>query len=89
VRFIVFEENTEETEVATDSTFLRKLCESSGGRLLEPAELPKFLAQLNDAAVDAQATTLLVPVWDQAWILWLIAGLFAADWYVRRKLGFA
>jgi hypothetical protein len=89
VRFIVFDENAEETEVATDTTFLRKLCEASGGRLLEPAELPKFLAQLNDTTVDAQSTTAMVPLWDNAVVLWLIAGLFAADWYLRRKLGLA
>lgn len=87
VRFIVFDENAEETEVATDSTFLRKLCEASGGRLLDPQELPKFLAQLNDNAIEAQASTALVPVWDSAWVLWLIAAFFAADWYIRRKRG--
>jgi hypothetical protein len=31
-RFIVFTENLEETEVATDTLYLRRLCEASGGR---------------------------------------------------------
>ena len=30
-RFIVFTENLEETEVATDALYLRRLCEASGG----------------------------------------------------------
>ncbi len=38
-RFIVFTENLEETEVATDVLYLRRLCESSGGRLLEAGDL--------------------------------------------------
>src|SRR6185312_3832782 len=46
-RFIVFSENLEETEVATDVGGLRRLCESSGGRLLEPAELPRLLNEFN------------------------------------------
>jgi hypothetical protein len=89
VRFIVFDENAEETEVATDSTFLKKLCEASGGRLLDAEELPKFLSQLNDTSVEAASTTRVVPVWDSAFILWVIAALFSADWYLRRKLGLA
>src|SRR5262249_13687290 len=43
-RFIVYDENVEQTEVATDTGYLNKLCESSGGRLLKPDELGKFLA---------------------------------------------
>ncbi len=89
VRFIAFDENAEETEVATDATFLRKLSEASGGRLLDLDELPKFLARLNDNADASQATTTLVPIWDNALVLWLIASFFAADWYLRRKLGLA
>jgi hypothetical protein len=89
VRFIVFDENTEETEVATDTTFLKRLCEASGGRLIEPKELPRFLAQLNEGAIDAKPTTTLVPIWDNPLVLWAIAAFFAADWYIRRKRGLA
>ena len=89
VRFIVFDENAEETEVATDADYLRRLSEASGGRLLTPEELPKFLAQLNDNSAQAQASTAIVPIWDNALVLWLIAAFFSADWYLRRKLGLA
>jgi hypothetical protein len=47
-RFIVFDENLEQIDVATDVTYLRKLCESSGGRLLQPEELGKFLRELTN-----------------------------------------
>ena len=89
VRFIVFDENAEETEVATDAGYLRKLSEASGGRLLRPEELPKFLAQLNDNSTEAQATTAVIPIWDNALVLWFIAAFFSADWYLRRKRGLA
>ena len=47
-RFIVFTENLEETEVATDGDFASGACaESSGGKLIEPAELTRLIQELN------------------------------------------
>ena len=42
-RFIVFTENLEETEVATDTLYLRRLCESSGGRLIAAGEFAQVV----------------------------------------------
>jgi hypothetical protein len=86
-RFIVFDENLEQTEVATDAGYLRKLCESSGGHLLQPDELGKLLAQLKNEQSDAAPTTKLTSAWDRVWVFWLIGGLFGADWYLRRRWG--
>ncbi len=86
-RFIVFDENLEQTEVATDIGFLRKLAESSGGRLLQPAELVTFLAELKDEKSDSAPATKLTSAWDRAWAFWLIGLLFGADWYLRRRWG--
>ncbi|MDB6149765.1 MAG: hypothetical protein JWQ44_1213 [Chthoniobacter sp.] len=86
-RFIVFEENLEQTEVATDAGYLRKLCESSGGRLLKPEELPKLLAELNDAPAAGIPQTRLTSAWDRVWVFWLIGLLFGGDWYLRRRWG--
>jgi hypothetical protein len=86
-RFIVFDENLEQTEVATDTGYLRKLCESSGGRLLKPDELGKLLAELKDEPTAAIPQTKLTSAWDRVWIFWLIGLLFGADWYLRRRWG--
>lgn len=86
-RFIVFSENLEETEVATDVVGLRRLCESSGGRLLEPAELGRLLQELNNEKVDATPKTRLLPVWNQAWVFYLAGLLLGLDWYLRRRWG--
>jgi len=87
VRFIAFDENLEEAEVATDSGYLRKLCEASGGKLVTSGELPKLLTELRDDKTRTTPATRLVSAWDRALVLWLITGLFAADWYLRRRWG--
>ena len=86
-RFIVFTENLEETEVATDALYLRRLCESSGGRLLAPEELPKLLAELGQAATTQAPQTILRPVWNAAWVFYLAGLLFGLDWFLRRRWG--
>jgi hypothetical protein len=86
-RFIVFDDNLEQTEVATDAGFLQKLAESSGGRLLQPSELGKFLAELHEVKVDATPMQKLTSAWDRVWVFWLIGLLFGADWYLRRRWG--
>ena len=86
-RFIVFTENLEETEVATDTLYLRRLCESSGGRLLAPEELPRLLAELGQAAASQAPQTILRPVWNAAWVFYLAGLLFGLDWFLRRRWG--
>lgn len=86
-RFIVFDENLEQTEVATDTGYLKKLCEASGGRLLKPDDLGKLLAELKSEKIDATPTTKLTSAWDKVWVFWLIGLLFGADWFLRRRWG--
>jgi hypothetical protein len=86
-RFIVFTENLEETEVATDVVGLRRLCESSGGRMLEPGDLSRLLKELNSEKSDATPRTRLCPVWDEGWVFYLAGVLFGLDWFLRRRWG--
>lgn len=86
-RFIVFEENREAVEVAADRTYLKKLAESSGGRMLEAAEVQPFIASLKESLRPGEARHRLVSLWDRAWVLYLILSLLALDWYLRRRWG--
>jgi hypothetical protein len=86
-RFIVFNENVEETEVTTDAACLRRLCESSGGRMVEPTELPRLIEDLNREKSDATPKTWLRPVWNVAWVFYGIAIVFGLDWFLRRRWG--
>jgi hypothetical protein len=89
VRFVAFDDNLEQTEVATDAGYLRKLCESSGGRLLQPNELSKLLDELKTDKVEAAPMHKLTTAWDRVWVLWLIGLFFGIDWYLRRRWGLA
>jgi hypothetical protein len=86
-RFIVFTENLEETEVATDALYLRRLCESSGGRIITAEELPKLLQELNREKIDTTPKTRLTPAWNRAWVFYLAGLLFGLDWFLRRRWG--
>lgn len=86
-RFIVFTENLEETEVATDALYLRRLCEASGGRLIEPNELPKLLKELSSEKADLTPKVLVRPAWNEAWVFYLAGLLFGLDWFLRRRWG--
>jgi len=83
----VFDENLEQIDVATDVTYLRKLCESSGGRLLQPDELGKFIRELSNDRGESSPQTRLVSVWDRVWVFWLIGLAFGFDWFLRRRWG--
>jgi hypothetical protein len=87
VRFAVFDENLEQTEVATDAGYLRKLCEASGGRLLAPDELGKLLTELKDTQSNAEPSTKLTAIWDRWWVFWAIGLFLGMDWYLRRRWG--
>lgn len=86
-RFIVYQENLEQTEVAMDAGYLKRLCESSGGRVLSPQELPRLIGELNDKQKAAAPLTKLETVWDRAWFFYVIGLLFCVDWYLRRRWG--
>jgi hypothetical protein len=86
-RFIVFTENLEETEVVTDALYLRRLCEASGGRLIEPQELPKLLKELSNEKADQTPKILVRPAWNEAWVFYLAGLLFGLDWFLRRRWG--
>ena len=86
-RFIVFTENIEEIEVATDTGYLRRLCESSGGRVIDPADLAKLFKELNSEKVEVAPKTRLHPLWNEAWVFYLAGVCFGLDWFLRRRWG--
>ncbi len=89
VRFNVFEENAETVEVATDTAYLRRLTEASGGRVLRPDEFAATLQRVRAAPVSSGTDTRLEPAWPRAWVFWVLGLVGALDWYLRRRWGLA
>lgn len=89
VRFNVYEENAEGTEVAADPGYLRRLTEASGGRVLKPEEFAATLRSVKTAPVDSGNETRLEAVWPRAWVFWLLGLVGATDWFLRRRWGLA
>ncbi len=86
-KFIVTEENLEETEVATDLAYLKRLSESSGGRLLTPDELKNLTTELQTQQIETAPKTKIVTLWDRPWVFYLIGALLSLDWGLRRRWG--
>ncbi len=87
IRWMVYDDNPEEKEVATDTPYLRALCEASGGRVLAPDELPKLIETLQKPTADLKPKERTTSVWDRAWVFYLACFALAFDWYLRRKWG--
>lgn len=87
VRFIVYRDDVEETEVAADLPYLRRLCEGSGGRVLQPEEFATALKSVKVAPVDGAPQSRKITLWDRTEFFWLMGLLFGADWYLRRRWG--
>lgn len=86
-RFMVHQEDRERTEVATDRTYLNKLCLASGGSVLESADLPNFLERLQANLQPQEKRFRTLPLWDRPWVLILLVACFSLDWYLRRRWG--
>jgi len=87
VRFATYDDNVEETDVAADLSYLRRLSETSGGRVLRPDEFAGMLAAAKAVPAEEAPRIRKITAWDRAWIFWLIGALFGADWYLRRRWG--
>lgn len=87
IRFATHADDAEETEVAADPAYLRRLCEASRGRLLRPNEFATVLSTVKTAPDTRAEQTRKVSIWDSAWVFWLIAGSFGLEWFLRRRWG--
>ncbi|GHC40620.1 VWA domain-containing protein [Roseibacillus persicicus] len=87
VRFLVFREQLERTETATDLAYLQQLATASGGRLIEPDEISELVSNLLLETAPMEARTRLVPLWNTALICLALVFLLAAEWFLRRRWG--
>jgi uncharacterized membrane protein len=71
-----------------DREFLAKLAQSTGGReITDSASLAEVLKRLTIPG--GPETVRRTPLWNREWLLGLLLGLLAAEWFLRRWLGLA
>lgn len=87
IRFATYADDAEDTEVAADPAYLRRLCEASRGRLLRPEEFATALNAVKATPSASSPRTRRESLWDSAAWFWLIGGLFATEWFLRRRWG--
>jgi hypothetical protein len=86
LRFAVYRDDIERTEVSVDRAYLQQLADMSGGRLITPEELQPLVEELLRAtATEPQLRR--EPAWDIPLLAWFIAICFAIDWIMRRRSG--
>ena len=86
-RFMVFREQLERTETASDIGYLKQLSQASGGHLVAPGDLRDLVSTLLRDSAPMEARTRLHPLWDAPKFCLLLAFLLGFEWYLRRRWG--
>ncbi len=79
-------DNREQREALSDITQLRRLAAASEGALLPPYAVPAMLQNLGLRPSIVEHETRL-PLWNEWRWLWLVLGLLALEWSLRRFAG--
>jgi uncharacterized membrane protein len=86
IELLVGGQSTELAEPRRHDDLLRRLAESSGGRLFRPDDLDELPGVLS-ASVTATEMTAREDLWHNPWVLAAILGLLTAEWGLRRRWG--
>lgn len=88
-RFAVYDTRVELLDTVSRPQELRRLAEETGGAFYPVDGVQQFVDHLQ-AEIDARrARGHMEPAWDRFWVFALVAGLLAADWMWRRRIGLA
>jgi hypothetical protein len=86
-RFLVFQDDREMENPAADLALLREISNVSGGLVVAPEELGKYLSGLDQQVVEDYVTQREVRIWDTWPFLLLFTAMLTLEWWLRKKLG--
>ena len=90
-RFLVFEQDLELDNAASDPTLLASLSAMTkdvGGESLAPEELPGLLRRIQEKPLELEVENLIKQTpWDMWPFFLLFVGLISVEWYLRKKWG--
>jgi len=69
-----------------DATLLERLAKSTGGEMIDPADLDDFANKLPKKQAQIMEPY-EQPFWHQSWVFLLAIGLLGAEWALRRARG--
>jgi len=87
-RFIVSQQDLELDNASSDLDSMKSIAKSSGGEVIEPERLPKWLAELMKKTdyLDVKQET-KKSLWDQWPLFFSMVLLLTAEWYLRKRWG--
>lgn len=88
-RFLVESRDLELDDPAADPGLLRDLAAVTGGRVVTPEDLPKFLQEVLDKGLPSleEKNITRIPLWDNWWYLTLFVAVMTVEWIERKRRG--
>jgi len=84
----VLRPSAEADDVGADPAYLAKLAEATGGALVPAGGLARAVRAFDAKAPEAiDAPPVWKPLWDRAWVLTVMLGVFGVEWFMRRRNG--
>ncbi|MEX2580235.1 MAG: hypothetical protein WD342_14350 [Verrucomicrobiales bacterium] len=78
----------ETEELSADPDFLREFSETTGGRLIDEAEFPEIVAELDRPETSVnRSKAVWEPLWDQWWSMGILLSIASLEWFTRRRSG--
>ena len=87
-RFIVAQQDLELDNASADLDSMKSVAKSSGGEVIEPERLPKWLGELMKKTdyLDVKQETKKT-LWDQWPLFFAVVLLLTGEWYLRKRWG--
>jgi hypothetical protein len=84
--FIVEDTTLEKADPLLDLRTLEAIAKASGGKVLAPDQFRKLLLDrlVPESTVKRSGEPKRTDLWDRGWLLFLVVGLLAAEWILRR-----
>lgn len=91
VGYVVRAPQREVDDLSPDGVFLEKLARATQGAVLAQGTLADWAREnlVKETAQEQGSTPVWKPHWERAWVALALAGLLAAEWWLRRRQGLA
>ena len=86
-RFLAYQDDRELENPAADLALMRQIADLTGGKVVPPSGLAKYIESLDKTIVTEYTTQKDVRIWDNWWFLILFCVVLTLEWYLRKRNG--